>query len=129
VEEKYLHLITKGKKKMTMTRQSIVATNQQRCSDESCENYDPADVIGNETEEGDGEDNSARPRRPKNKLTPAQVSSVRVSVPVAIEPVATQGILPVVSQKPRIIVKAPLPKIVGKFSGGEANKSNTRGKQ
>jgi hypothetical protein len=111
---------------MTMTKTSIISTNQKRCSDPECELFDGEDADG-ETE--DGEDNSARPRPKKQQLTPAQVSSFRVSAPVAIEPAATQGTLPTVAQKPRIIVKAPSPKIVGTFSGGESNKSNARGKK
>jgi len=113
---------------MTMTKTSIISTNQKRCSDPECELFDGEDADG-ETE--DGEDNSARPRPKKQQLTPLQVSSVRVSVPVpAVQPAATLGTLPpVAAQKPRIIVKANPSKIVGTFSGGESNKSNARGKK
>jgi len=58
----------------------------------------------------------------------AQVSSVRVAVPIATVAPADNPSTPPPVQKPQFITTGKAPKVLGRFTGGEANPSTKRGR-
>jgi hypothetical protein len=113
-----------------MTTQNIGTQNQKRCSDPDCELFDgDDDSPEDETEDFMSQLDFATKRKPKKPgFGIAQVSSARVAVPVAtVAPASTQGTPPPV-QKPQFITTGKAPKVLGRFTGGEANPSTKRGR-